>query len=236
MRGHTATNILNENRESYDRMAKEFSGTREHFWEELTFLKEYANPDMRVLDIGCGNGRFYSVLKERNAVYTGVDNSKGLLAEAKTKYPEANFVEGDATALPFADGSFDIAYSFAVVHHIPGKALREKFFSEAARVLRPGGTLIVTSWYLWRPRYVLRLITEALKSLLFISPLDIGDMMYTFGKDRHSRYLHAFTHRGLLRLMRKNGFAIIGSEIVGRTGSSGEKNILVVARKRISLS
>ena len=109
---------------------------------------------------------------------------------------------------------------------------------EAARVLRPSGMLIITSWYLWRPHYLRRLITELIKSILFLSPLDAGDMMHTFGKDKHPRYLHAFTHHELLRLVRRNRFEIIGSEIVSRqpaqagTIGSGEQNILIVARKR----
>ncbi len=234
MRANTSKKILTQNRESYDRMAKEFSGTRNTFWEELVFLKEHANPDMRVLDIGCGNGRFYPLVKERTVQYTGVDNSRGLLDEAHRKFPDANFVQGDATALPFPDNTFDIAYSFAVVHHIPGRELQKKFFSEAARVLSPGGTLIITSWQLWRPRYLSRLLPQLLRSIFFLSPLDVGDMMHTFGKNKHVRYLHAFTHKGLLRLIERNGFDIVGSEIVGRASGSGEKNILVIATKRIA--
>ena len=234
MRAETSKKILKENRGSYDRMAKEFSNTRSKFWEELVFLKEHTNPDMQVLDIGCGNGRFYPLMKERKANYTGIDNSRGLLDEARGKFLEANFVEGDATALPFPDASFDIAYSFAVVHHIPGRELQNTFFTEAARVLRPGGTLIITAWHLWRPRYLTRLLLQAVRSMLFLSPLEVGDMMHTFGKDKHSRFLHAFTHKGLLRRMKKNGFAIVDSEVVGRASGSGEKNILIIATKRIA--
>ena len=234
MRSETSKKILEENRRSYDRMAKEFSNTRSNFWEELVFLKEHADPEMRLLDIGCGNGRFYAVVRERQVQYTGVDNSTGLLAEARKRFPEAHFVEGDATALPFLDASFDIAYSFAVVHHIPGRELQDTFFTEAARVLRPGGTLIITAWYLWRPRYLTRLLLQAVRSMLFLSPLEVGDMMHTFGKDKHSRYLHAFTHKGFLRRMEKNGFAIVDSEVVGRASGSGEKNILIIATKRIA--
>ena len=56
-------------------------------------------------------------------------------------------------------------------------------------------------------------------------------MMHTFGKEHAPRYLHAFTEHELLRLLKKNGFEIIGSEIISRGSGSGEKNILVVARK-----
>lgn len=232
MRANEAQTLLEDNRKSYDNMAKEFSGTRERFWEELIFLSEHANPGDRVLDIGCGNGRFYPVIKERKVHYSGVDNSQGLLDEAQKKFPDTDFLLGDATALPLEDASFDIAYSFAVIHHIPGRALRRQFIQEAARVLRPGGIFIITSWYLWRPNYLSKLLHSAFKSMFFLSPLDIGDMMHTFGKDKHPRYLHAFTEHGLKRLFAKNGFEVIGSEISTRKSGSGEANILVIAKKR----
>ena len=108
----------------------------------------------------------------------------------------------------------------------------EKFIKEAARVLHSGNTFIITSWYLWRPRYLTKLLLSSLKSMFFLTSLDIGDMMHTFGKDKHSRYLHAFTERGLRRLLEKNGFEVVGSEIASRSSGSGEQNILVIARKK----
>ena len=232
MNNKTAKRVLAENKASYDRMSGEFSSSRARFWEELIFLGEHANPGMKVLDIGCGNGRFYEVIANRETEYTGVDNSVGLLAEAKKKHPDVTFIEGDATALPFPDASFDIAYSFAVIHHIPGRGLRKKFVQEAARVLHPGNTFIITSWYLWHPRYVMKLFLSGLRSVFLLSPLDLGDIMHTFGKAKHSRYLHAFTERGLKRLLEKNGFEVVASEIASRESGSGEQNILIIGRKR----
>jgi ubiquinone/menaquinone biosynthesis C-methylase UbiE len=227
-----AQSILIENKGSYDRMAEEFSSTRLRFWEELVFLGEHATLGMRVLDIGCGNGRFYTIVSDRQVEYFGVDNSQGLLDEAQKKYPDGHFVLGDATTLPFPDTSFDIAYSFAVIHHIPSRALRKQFVREAARVLHCGNTFIVTAWDLWRPKYLTKLLWSGLQSLLFFSPLELGDMMHTFGKDKYSRYLHAFSERGLRRLLEQNGFEVVGSEIVARESGSGERNILVVAKKK----
>ena len=118
MKKAAAAKLLQENRISYDKMSEEFSSSRARFWEELLFLGEHATPNMNVLDIGCGNGRFYEVISERQTHYTGVDSSVGLLAEAKKKHPDVAFTFGDATALPFPDASFDIAYSFENVLYI----------------------------------------------------------------------------------------------------------------------
>lgn len=230
MRKKDAQKILTENRESYNKMAQEFSASRAKFWEELEFLAEHAAPGMNVLDIGCGNGRFYPLMKDRGVEYTGVDNSLGLLEEARRAFPNTAFVEGDATLLPFPDRSFDIAYSFATLHHVPSRALREKFIQEAARVLKPGSTFVLSVWELWTPKYFGKLLRDAVRGLLGLTSLDIGDVMLTFGKAKHKRYLHAFTASELEALLEKNGFSVVGTDLAER--KSGEKNIVVIARRK----
>ncbi len=232
MREQTATRILDENKASYNSIAGEFSKTRARFWDELIFLGEHAVPNMQVLDLGCGNGRFYDVLKSRQITYTGLDNSEALIEEAKKRHPEINFIVGDATKLPFTDSAFNLVYSFAVIHHIPSKKLREQFIREVARVLHTGDTFIITSWYLWQPRYIGKILITALKSIFFLTPLDVGDMMHVFGKNHTSRFLHAFTLRELTSLLTKNGFEVIGSDIIERGSGSGSKNIVLVCKKK----
>ena len=232
MKREVAEELTNETRESYDQVSREFSDSRAHFWTELEFLSEHATPGMRVLDVGCGNGRLYPVLKERQIDYTGIDYSAGLLKEAIRLHPDANFLVGDATKLPFPDKSFDIIFSFATIHHIPSKILRQKFASEAARVLRPGGTLILTAWDLWQPPRRVRYILALILNLNPFSRLDVGDMMLTFGKQKRKRYLHAFTTRALVKLLQKNNFDVVGTDVVARTSGSGQKNILVVAKQK----
>lgn len=229
MKREVAKAIANETRNSYDHMAKEFSDTRATFWEELAFLAEHATPGMRVLDVGCGNGRFYELLRTRKVAYTGLDYSAGLLKEARLLHPDGLFTEGDATQLPFPDRSFDIAFAFAVIHHIPGHELRKQFVREVARILTPGSTLILTAWDLegtGRWRY----LRSYLNSLNPFTTLDAGDIMLTFGKEKRKRYLHAFSQRALRLLLEQNGFTIIDADIMTRP--SGQKNLLVIARKK----
>lgn len=229
MKSADAKHIANITHESYERMAKEFSASRAHFWEELAFLAEHIAHDDHVLDIGCGNGRFAPLVVDHHAHYQGLDYSAALIGEAQKKYPELSFRVGDATALPFGDNTIDIAYAFAVIHHIPSNASRAQFIAEAARVLHHGGKFIFTAWDLWTPKYFVRLLASALGSVIGKNNLDVGDVMLTFGKEKWPRYVHACTERELHTLLKASGFAVIASEHIAR--ESGERNIVIVAQK-----
>lgn len=99
--------------------------------------------EMRVLDLCCGTGVVAAAMAARGAVVTGLDFSAAMLEQARLRHPGLRFDEGDAEALPFADGSFDAVVSNFGIHHVPrpGAAL-----AEVKRVLRPGGRLAFTTW------------------------------------------------------------------------------------------
>jgi SAM-dependent methyltransferase len=88
-------------------------------------------PAVRVLDVGCGLGTLSAAAAARGAAVTGVDLADGMLAEARRRHPEIEFVRGDAEALPFADGAFDVALGAFVVNHLPHPELAA---AELARV------------------------------------------------------------------------------------------------------
>jgi SAM-dependent methyltransferase len=93
----------------------------------------------RILDAGCGSGRFMVELAQRGSV-TGVELSETSVALARERQL-GEIVAGSVLEMPFADGSFDLAVSLDVIEHLEDDlaALRE-----LRRVVAPGGALLVT--------------------------------------------------------------------------------------------
>jgi ubiquinone/menaquinone biosynthesis C-methylase UbiE len=102
-----------------------------------------ARPGVRLLDVASGPGYVAAAAAKRGASVVGVDFSAPMVAYAKKQHPAAEFREGDAEALPFADESFDsVVTNFGLLHlGRPDQAL-----SEACRVLRAGGKFAFTVW------------------------------------------------------------------------------------------
>lgn len=98
---------------------------------------------MRALDLCCGQGSVAKELLAHGCVVTGLDFSQAMLALARSRLREAEFLEGDAQALPFPDGQFDRVLSNFGICHVPDQPLA---LAEAHRVLRPGGWLGLTVW------------------------------------------------------------------------------------------
>lgn len=96
-----------------------------------------------ILEIGCGPGALSQALKRWYPVskIIGLDYDSAFVEFAKSRSADIEFIEGDATALPFADGSFDVTISNTVQEHIAP----ESFFPEQLRVLKDGGRAIVLS-------------------------------------------------------------------------------------------
>ena len=96
----------------------------------------------RALDVGCGTGIYTAWLAERGVEVTGLDRDPAMLAAAQAKAPEARLVEGDATALPFTEGEFDLALAVTLFCFLDGRQ-QLAAARELVRVVRPGGRVVV---------------------------------------------------------------------------------------------
>jgi SAM-dependent methyltransferase len=102
-----------------------------------------AGSGTRLLDVATGPGYVAARAAAQGAAAVGLDFSETMLAFARSRAPDVEFVQGDATALPFADGSFDGVVAAFVLLHLGAP---EHAAAEAARVLRPGGRAAFTVW------------------------------------------------------------------------------------------
>ena len=227
--------LIDKNKKDYNLISEEFSKTRNNIWEELGFLFILKDGE-KVLDLGCGNGRYFEFFKNKSIEYIGVDSSEELVKIAQKKYPGVKFQIADALKLPFPDNYFDKIYSIAVLHHIPSEELRIRFLEEAKRVLKQDGYLILTVWKFYQIKELLLISKYTILKLLGRSKLDFKDILKPWGK-KTKRYYHCFSRKELWKLMKKANFKIKEVGVVknlpaGQTGKRGNRqNIYLIIKK-----
>lgn len=96
----------------------------------------------RVLDVGCGDGALAAWMARQGAVVTGVETDAGALDRARATLGAEHVIEAPGQSLPLPDGCADIVLYFNSFHHVPADAM-DKALAEVARVLTPGGDLVV---------------------------------------------------------------------------------------------
>src|SRR4029453_6220799 len=160
-------------------------------------------PGARGLAPCCGTGDLPIGAAEPGGKVTGIDFSKPMLERARRKAPELEWIEGDALALPFADGSFDAA---TVGFGVRNLSELDRGLRELRRVLRPGGRLAILE--ITRPRGLLAPFYRLWFDVLIPAAGKIlpGGSAYT--------YLPASVRRfpdpeGLAKLMDEAGFGEI---------------------------
>ncbi len=210
-----AQQILDKNTRDYDAIAVAFSETRGMAGETIQIFADQILDDARVLDVGCGNGRFLDAFQGRNIDYTGLDVSSRMIAQAEARNKGVSiphrFIVGDMLALPFPDASFNAVTEISALHHIPSDMLRSQAVREFARVLKPGGHLFLTDWNLWQPRMIVR---YKLWNLIFGWAHLWHDRRDVYVRWKRGvdhpidRYIHVFTKREVRKLLSAAGLTI----------------------------
>jgi len=167
-------------------------------------------PPRRILDFGCNTGEASEAFAAAGHRVVGIDVSRSAVALAAARVRNASFLRVESeSSLPFADSSFDACFCSEVIEHlfdVPG------FLAEIARVLAPGGVLVLTTPYHgW------------LKNVLVVS----------FNFDRHfdptGGHIRFFSAASLARCLAVAGFRVDALQGVGRVWPFW-KSMLVVAR------
>ncbi len=138
--------------ETFDAIAPHFDITRYKPWPESMRFISTLSKGLRVLDLGCGNGRNAIYLAREGMKVIGLDFSKGLIKIAKNKSEwrevadSVALLQGDITSLPLEDESVDAVLYIATIHHLPTPHERLQSLLEVSRCLKPGGSALVSAW------------------------------------------------------------------------------------------
>lgn len=117
-----------------------------HRWKFGLAAERVPNKNVTVLDVGCGPGSFFYVLRKKNkhAKLIGTDLVKKQLEYARTVVPDASWFVADAVHLPVMDNSVDVAVSLEVIEHLP-PAVEHKILVQIKKSLRKDGRLVIST-------------------------------------------------------------------------------------------
>lgn len=151
------------------------------------------------LDAGCGSGYWLGWLADNGFNTHGIDGSEDMVALARAEVPGTRVDVGDVRSLPYGDASFDVALSVEVIRYLPDP---DRALAELHRVLRPGGTAIVTG----APRF-------ALHGYSWINPITTALKPKRFTALRQ----YFTTVGGMRRMMERAGFrdVVVRADFLG---------------------
>ncbi len=191
---------------SYQYRAANHSGSHTYLYPIVSKVLTGLPAGARVLDLGCGNGSFLSLFRNRGWQLYGTDFSTAGIAIATHHFPGIHFVLADATSHPLPEflanqlGSFDALISTEVIEHLYDPAT---FLRNAYSLLRPGGILVLSSPY---HGYLKNL------SLAFTGKLDRH-----FDALRHHGHIKFFSRQTLSSALTQAGFENLRFFGAGRT-------------------
>lgn len=152
----------------------------------VVFALADLKPGDRVLDIGCGDGNYTGRAAERTGSAVGLDRDPAMLAAAAARHRDVrglDWIEGDATLVPFPDASFDVVLAITVLCFVRD---RRAVIAEAHRVLRPGGRLVIGelgrfSWWAIERRLRGLAGNATWRAAHFFSPHELQELLRTAG-------------------------------------------------------
>ena len=180
----------------YSAIADHFSNTRFNQWQWITdFINETAKPNNLILDVGCGNGRNMQGY-DKNQVY-GIDTCPEFVEICNERGYQV--LQANMCNIPFPDNNFNNLLCIASFHHLSTEEGRLEALREMHRVLKPGGTMLLSVWSIRQPAKSKQQFTK------------YGDTMVSWNKfgETYERYYYIFEDEELYRLFWKSGLGIV---------------------------
>ncbi len=186
---------------------------------------------MKVLDLGCGNGRLLTGIKVE-VEYLGVDFSKTLLQEAKKLHPKKQFVEADITSSEFwkslGSKTFDAIFCVATLHHLPKSDQHLKVLKGIEKHLSKKGFAYISVWNLWQKKYLKYHLDLKTK-------IRNPRWVYVPFMNRWQRFCFAFNKAYLASLINKTNLKIEKIFYADKDGKVTDnlkgRNLVVIVRK-----
>lgn len=185
------------NRDFYSRHAADFDRTRHPGgwpgWQRVVrTAAETTKHPLRVLDLGCGNGRFAlflqhnpELLSHGRFTYRGIDLSSELIDHARAATvgrDHIRFQVDDIEECPLEEATHNLVTLFGVLHHLPGFDTRRRALERAASAVAPGGFLALTCWqFADDPGFERRRLDWALEAAVDPAELEPGDHLLRWG-------------------------------------------------------
>ena len=240
VREEVVERLLTINREFYQSFAEPFRHSRGRIQPGVLRAIETLPEDARVLDLGCAHGVLAATLLEAEfgGYYVGLDSSQPLLDSVPevlrppgyqfgwVDLADSDWVETARSMLALSDpmdtARFDWVFSFAVLHHLPSKQLRQATAKSMRSVLNPTGRVFVSVWdFMASPRLQARVIPWGMVGLNS-AQVEPEDYLLDWREGGSGiRYVHHFTERELGALAHSAGF-----EIAEQYRSDGEEGRL----------
>lgn len=209
--------LLELNRRFYQNFGHAYAEKRDFLQPGMLHFGERIPKTARVLDLGCGHGRMITVLHQQGfqGRYLGLDASSVLLARARERARGVPFPV-ELHQVDLADPAWhqtlpqvDVALCLAVLHHLPGRALRVQVLRALRQQLSPEGWLGLSVWNLTRsPRLKARVYPWEYVGLSW-RQVEPGDLLVDWRhQGRAWRYIHQFTLPELETLLRASGFRL----------------------------
>jgi len=222
---------------TYEAIAEGFSRTRKSPWMKiLQSLGSFSGK--LILDVGCGNGRHLIEAVKASSLAVGIDLSRNLLNIAKARIrklglmDKAMLIVGDTTFMPFRNSAFDTVMCIAVIHHIPTHELRRRALHEMLRIMRAGGSIIISAWYRWQKGLILSVLKSAIMKIIGMV-FEFGDTYIPWRTKRktYKRFYHLFTTKEMKQLLEVENLKIEDLRII-EIGKRKWKNVIALAIKR----
>lgn len=228
MDNYSTESIIELNKAGYNAIAEQFSSTRNYSWADVEYLFKYVKPEDKIIDIGCGNGRLLTSpqLPVSSSNYFGIDNSEGLINEARRLHSEFKFEVADISELNASHltlNTFNSAFCISVLNHFSRES-HDRVLQNIKRCLKPDGCLLMVNWNLWSVRNKKGFWRTFKKNILTTWK----------GGDKEARlFYYAFTKGEIRKLLEKNGFKVVES-LYSKRGKASSwlfgNNIVTVAK------